>query len=319
MIFQLPWFRLLARVIVWAVLLGGIARAQIAIHNDIQTHATLSGSTVILSGKSELRITGTGDPIPGCTVSLNSPDAWFFMTEIAPSTVASTFLSRVRVNGAPAVLDSNVRVVQHGSGAVVIPHAPGFAPLTVYEGKSFTGISRPLGQYTAYGSAQLGTLNDAISSFKLKRGYTATLARNAAGTGASRNYVAADGDLEIGVLPGNLDNAVSFIRVFPWRWVTKKGTCDVSPASLNASWNYNWNINSNSTLNWEYVAIKQQPFWPGLNQDWRARGVNPLLGFNEPDNPVEDAYKNLTPVGSARRRSSRRLCPGALLPRLFEQ
>ena len=265
----------------------------LSVTNDVQTFATLTNTAATLTGKAELRITGTGDPIPGCTVALNSADAWLFLTNLAPATVSSTFLGRVTVNGAAAVLDSNVRVVQYGIGTVVIPHAPSFAPLTVYEGRSFTGASRSLAQYTAYGWAELGTLNDAISSFKLKRGYMATIAVNPDGTGTSRNYVAAGGDLEIGVLPAALNNSVSFVRVFPWRWVTKKGTCDTDPVALNASWNYNWNISSNSTPNWEYVAIKQQRWWPSLAQDWKARGVNHLSGFNEPDNPVEDAYTSL--------------------------
>src|SRR5690606_32229250 len=107
------------------------------------------------------------------------------------------------------------------------------------------------------------------------------------------------------VMPSALEGTVSFVRVFPWRWVSKKGSCDVDPAALNARWYYNWNISANSTRDREYVAIKQQPNWPGLNQDWKARGINHLLGFNEPDNPVEDAYKNLTPPGSVANAVSR--------------
>ena len=80
--------------------------------------------------------------------------------------------------------------------------------------------------------------------------------------------------------------------------MAKKGSCDASPADLQASWWYNWNLNQSSTRDLQYVAIKQQPYWPGLNQDWRALGVNHLLGYNEPNNPVEDAYKNLNPPGS---------------------
>jgi hypothetical protein len=283
----------------WMVLSPWVTSGQtLNISNEVQTHATLSNTAVTLSGKSELRITGTGDPIGGCTINLTSPDSWFLLTNIQPSTVVSTFLSRVKVNGATAVVDSNCRVVQYAQGTVVIPQAPGFAPMTVYSGNGFTGSSLSLTQYTAYGATELGALNDNISSFKLKRGYTATIAQNPAGTGVSKNYVAQDGDLEISVLPGNLNNSVSFVRIFPWRWVSKKGSCDVDPVALNADWFYNWNINSNSTRDWEYVAIKQQPNWPSTAQDWKARGVNHLSGFNEPDNPVEDAYQNLTPQGS---------------------
>ncbi len=268
------------------------------IHNDVQTVATLTSTTTTLTGRAELRIAGTGDPIPGCVIHLNSPDAWLVLTNIAPSQVVSTFLSRVRVNGATAVHDSNVRVVQYGSGAVVVPHAPDFSPLEVFDSDYFTGPSKLLRTYLEYNDASLGAMKLAISSFKLKRGYMATFAQQENGSGISRNYVAQDGDLEVGLLPAALENNIRFVRVFPWRWTGKKGSCDVDPVALKANWHYNWNISLNSPLGWEYAAIRQQPYWPGLHQDWKARGINHLSGFNEPNNPVEDAYQNLTPPGS---------------------
>ena len=61
-----------------------------------------------LATGAELRVTGTNDPIPGCVIHLDSPDAWLLLANIAPSQVASAFLNRVQVNGANAALDSNV-------------------------------------------------------------------------------------------------------------------------------------------------------------------------------------------------------------------
>ncbi|GAA5117373.1 autotransporter-associated beta strand repeat-containing protein [Luteolibacter yonseiensis] len=277
---------------------GHVHGHTLTLANDSQSFATLSGTTVTMTGRSELRITGNTAPITGCVIHLNSPDSWFFMTTVRPATVSSSYLSQVRVNGAAAVLNTNCRVVEYGDGTVVIPHASTFAPLQVFSGSYFTGSSMQLTNYTAYNDSSLGVLANNVSSFKLKRGYTATLAQNASGTGMSRNYVAQDGDIEVAVMPSGMNDSVSFIRIFPWRWVTKKGSCDVDPTALNATWHYNWNIDKNSALNWEYVAIKQQPHWPSLAQDWKARGVNHVLGLNEPNNPVEDSYKNLTPVGS---------------------
>jgi autotransporter-associated beta strand protein len=280
--------------------LAGPAVGQtLAIDNDIQTYATLPSTTVTMTGRSELRITGATAPITGSVINLNSTDSWLFMTGVAPSVVNSTYLSQIKVNGAAAVVNTNCRIVQYADGAVVIPQASTFTPLQVFSGSRFTGTSMSLANYTAYNDTSLGALANKISSFKLKRGYTATLAQNADGTGTGINYVAQDGDIEVSVLPAALDDSVSFIRVFPWRWITKKGSCDVDPTALKARWHYDWNIDKNSTLDWEYVAIKQQPNWPGLAQDWKARGVDHLLGFNEPNNSVEDAYLNLTPVGSA--------------------
>ena len=182
------------------------------IHEAVRTYTALTNTTVTMSGRAELRITGTNDPIPGCVINLNSPDAWVLMTAIAPSQVNSTFLSRMRVNGANAVLDSNVRVVQYAQGAVVIPHPPEFAPLEVFDGRYFTGPSRRLNSFVAYDTGSLGAMAAAIGSFKLKRGYTATVAQQENGSGISRCYVAQDGDLEVGLLPSTLDNNIRFVR-----------------------------------------------------------------------------------------------------------
>src|SRR5690606_38753676 len=125
-------------------------------------------------------------------IHLNSEDAWVFFREVVPTAVVSNLLSRFRVNGAVAVADSNVRVVQHVSGAVVIPHPADYRPLEVFAGRHLTGASAKLGPHTAYGTAALGSFAGNIRSFRLKRGYTATFARNENGTGFSRNYVAQD-------------------------------------------------------------------------------------------------------------------------------
>jgi autotransporter-associated beta strand protein len=276
----------------------GLRAQTLTLTNGIHTYPGLTNTTVTMTGQTELWVTAAANPLPGCLVHLNSPDAFVFLPNILPSVVVSSHLSQFRVNGAIAVADNNCRVVQHNSGAVIIPHAASFQPLQVFSGPHFTGSAMSLNQWTYYRSPQLGTMNAQISSFKLKRGYAVTIAQNENGTGISRNYVAQDNDLEVSLLPGNLDNRARFVYVTPWRWVSKKGSCDASPTDLQASWWYNWNLNQNSTRDLEYVAIKQQPHWPGLNQNWQARGVNHLLGFNEPNNPVEDAYKNLTPPGS---------------------
>lgn len=279
-----------------ACLFHGLAAAQaMHVQDAVRTVGALTNITVTMSGRAELRVTGAGDPLPGCIVHLNSPDAWLFLTAVAPSQVASGFLGRVRVNGASAVLDGNVRVAQYGPGAVVIPHAPGLAPLEVFDGRHFTGPSRKLHFYARYDGASLGVVGTNIGSFKLKRGYMATFAQQENGNGISRNYVAQDGDLEVGRLPAALENNVRFVRVFPWRWVGKKGVAGNIESGLNVDWLYNWNMDRNSPLDWEYVPIRQTRWWPGLDQDWQARGANHLLGYNEPDRPDQ---ANMT-VGDA--------------------
>jgi hypothetical protein len=255
------------------------------LYDTVYRIGTFTSQTATLTGTSELHVTGTGDPIAGSVINLNSQDGWFFLDNILPSTVASSFLGRVHVNGAPAVLNGNVRVVQYGGGAVVIPQSPSFTPVDVFTDQYFGGASTQLSQYTNYNSTTLGQFSHAIRSFKLKRGYELTVAQNDDGTGVSKNYVAQDGDLNVPVLPGALDQSIRFVRIFPWRWTSKKGIAGNIGQQLNNQWWYNWNIDQNSSLNKEYVAIRQNRWWPGLGQDWRARGVDTLLGYNEPDRP----------------------------------
>jgi autotransporter-associated beta strand protein len=251
----------------------------------VHTYDTLPDTTVTLTGTTELHITGTtGNPISGSMIQLDSADAWFFMDNVKPSALNSTYLRQIRVNGAAATLNSNVRIVQYGEGAVVIPQSPNFAAMQVFSGPNFTGSSMSLSTYNTYNDTQLGALSNDISSFKLKRGYEATVAQYSNGTGVSKNYVAQDGDIEVNLMPTGLDNSVSFVRVFPWRWSTKKGAANLQ-SGLDLGWWYNWDINSSSSLDLDYVPIRQHTDRPTLDQDWAARGSNELLGFNEPDRP----------------------------------
>lgn len=268
------------------LLTAGPARTQtLNLSDAAQTVAGLTNTTVTMTNRAALYVTGTGDPIPGCVIHLNSPDAWAYFPNLTPSSVNSTLLGRCRVNGATAAIGANARVVQHGMGTVVIPHGDAFQPLEVFSGRYFTGSSSKPGQYVNYNDTSLGAMANAIRSFKLKHGYMATFAENADGTGASRSYIAQDGDIEPGRLPSNLESRISFVRVFPWRWVSKKGVAGNIEQNLNLRWLYNWNLDRTSPLNWEYVPIRQTRWWPGLDQDWKYRGATHLLGYNEPDRP----------------------------------
>src|ERR1035438_3808989 len=88
------------------------AGQTLAITNGIQTYGALTNTTVTMTGRAELRVTATNNPIPGCLINLNSSDAWFFLPAIRPSVVASTYLGQIRVNGATAVAGSNCRLDQ---------------------------------------------------------------------------------------------------------------------------------------------------------------------------------------------------------------
>ncbi len=277
-------------------LLPVLATGQtLTINGDVRKVATLASTVATLTGKAELHVSDATDPIAGSIIHLDSPDAWFFTTNIPPSRVVSTFLSRLRVNGAAAALNANVRVVQYGPGAVVIPHAPDFAPLEVFDGRTFTGQSKLLRQYTYHDATSLGALKGAISSFKLKRGYMATVAQQANGTGASKVFIAQDGDLEVGVLPGDLDNQIGYVRVLPWRLVSKKGWGGGDGHQMKLSWRYDWGAEaSTDDLDAEYVPMRHGPWWPGFEIINSRRNTTHLLGYNEPDNTWDPAQNPQT-------------------------
>lgn len=265
-------------------------------HADRQSYTsktveTLSNQVITLTGASELHITGKDDPIPGCSFIFKSPDAWLFLDQVPPSVVESKLLGRMRIDTAKADTATNVRVVQYGAGTVIIPHAPDFPAMALFSGKKLTGTSIPLGSYVKYDSAKLAGLKGPAASFVLKRGYMATLAQKENGTGVSKNYVAQDHDVVINEMPAGLGEGLRFVRVFPWRWVEKKGIAGGIWQNLNVGWFYDWNIGARSTPGLEYVAIRQNRYWPGMDQDWRNKGINHLLGYNEPDKKDQSNLK----------------------------
>ena len=182
---------------------------------QVKSVETLTDQVVNIPAATELHVTGKLDPITGSHFNFTAPDGWLFLDQMQPSKVAADHLRNMSVNGTPAALDKNLRIVQYAGGTVVIPQGADFPAMTVFDGKSLAGPSLPLKSHVEYDDAKLGGLKNSISSFVLKRGYTATLAENADGTGASRNYVAQDHDLVINGLPAGLDDKVSFVRDFP--------------------------------------------------------------------------------------------------------
>jgi autotransporter-associated beta strand protein len=89
--------------------------------------------------------------------------------------------------------------------------------------------------------------------------------------------------MEISLLPSELDDNVRFIYVTAWRGASKKGIAGNIESPLSVQWKYNWNIDQNSTRDTQYIPIRQTRWWPGLGQDWKARGADHVLGYNEPD------------------------------------
>ncbi len=265
------------------LLLAVLCGASLSAATDDELDPASVTRKVILTGNKHVHLKAADLEKSAC--NFDSPDAWLFIDDLAPSKVQAEHLQRLFVNYQPAVPGANVRIVAYESGAVVIAQPPDYAAMTVFNAKGASGSGMPLQTFEKYNDAKLGEMKSAIRSFRLKRGYMATIASEENGTGISKNYVAQDQDIEVKSLPSELEGKVRFVRVFPWRWTNKKGIAGGIHQKLNVGWFYDWNIGANTSPDLEYVPIKQKRHWPSLDQNWKTKGSLHLLGFNEPDRP----------------------------------
>lgn len=239
----------------------------------------------IVSGKTDFHLTGETTPLINSSVELNSEDAWLFFDNIKPSVVIANWLDKVTINGISATNNPNVRISIYKNGTVIIPNGNQISSraLQVFDQPNLAGTTRSL-EVDKYHNS-LGDFDNKIRSFKLSRGYMATFANNADGSGYSRVFIANDADLVIDAMPLGLDTTVSFIRVFKWDWPSKKGKAGWSPAKINSTWYYDWNIGGGPSSDYEYAIIRQNAGWPSWTDINNKKNVNHLLGFNEPDRP----------------------------------
>lgn len=260
---------------------------------SVVTVSSYTDKEIIINGKTELHLTATSNQLVNSIVSLNSPDSWLYIDNCRPQFVVDSLLSKVVINGQAAVYRSNCRVSIYKHGSVIIPQGVSYQPLTVYTGQNFTGDSNSA--YLPFNiNSSLGSFDNKIRSFKLKKGYMVTFATSNDGLGYSRVFIADRNDLEFAVLPDLLDSKISYIRIFQWEWVTKKGWAGSDPSQyipLNVTWRYDWSAGGNTTTAVEYVPIRQNGGWPSWDEITGKQFVTHVLGFNEPDHTEQS---NLT-------------------------
>ena len=191
--------------------------------------------------------------------------------------------------------------------------------LVIYQGAQQTGTSATCVVRTIYSGVSIPAgLDNQITSIKLTKGFMATLAENADGSGNSYPFIAVTSDLNID-LNTNLNDKVSFIRVLPLANTLKKGAGYKSPDAdptnntvadqLNVSWLYDWGASDISTATREYSLMawgRSAANSTNVTNYIAKTDVTHLLSFNEPDNAsqsnisVTDAvllHKNLEATG----------------------
>lgn len=264
------------------------AQNAVLVENQKLTVANLGGNNYTVGTNAELRIT---TPVTGNgTVNLVSDSGWLILDNVLPSRAILLHLGWITVNGQKAANNVNVRITNYLRGCVIIPHAPSYGALSLFKDVAFAGDELKCIPYKYYKIADLGSFDNEVSSFKLKKGYMATFAQNENGTGYSKVFIADKEDISVSTFQAGLNNQVSFVRVFPWRYTEKKGMgwSIKSPIqNLRGSWFYNWGpVTTEGVLDVEFVPMKWTA-WNEVDSQWQTivnnTTSNHLLGFNEPD------------------------------------
>lgn len=273
-----------------------LSNANLSIENSEVSATAIQGGELHLNYDTYVTLTDA-TPVTNTAIHLNSPIAWLKFSSLSPDEIEGSLIDQMDVNGVDAAYQTNLRLDNYYlDGSIIRSIADTDKPLEVFTDENLNGNTALIGVDVIWSSQSdfnsqpiPNGLNNQISSFVLKKGYMATFAVNEDGTGKSKNYIASEEDLVINEIPNFLNNQISFIRVLPWNWVTKKGRGGGgTSAMLDNTWFYHWNNNMNSTLPLEYAPMS-----------WGANGANSdaaiqnyltkyksthVLAFNESDN-----------------------------------
>lgn len=74
----------------------------------------ITGRFLVPEAGSETHLTGAQNVLDNSTIHFTSSDSWLFFKNHRPSLVRQNFLSSLLVNGSPAQLGTNLRIVAHG-------------------------------------------------------------------------------------------------------------------------------------------------------------------------------------------------------------
>ncbi len=261
---------------------------SLAIGSSNLTATSLSSGNVTINEGGYVELSSATPLLNNVQINFTSGIGWIRTTNNNPIAVFTNNLAQIKVNNVVAVFQTNLRLDHYyEKGCVIRANIASTTPLTVYDNTNLGGSSGLIAVNTIHSdNAIVNAMNNKIESFILKKGFMVTFANEIDGTGKSVNYIASESDLVMNLLPNTLRNAISFIRVMPWNWVTKKGRNDLG-TDLNTTWRYRWNPNDSSTLEHEFAPMA----WGGSNAD-DVTDITSLIGkynspyvmsFNEPD------------------------------------
>ena len=261
---------------------------------------------IILNNSAYLNLTDIYPLFEGITVNINSNVSWIRFYNIDPFSAFYYYQDNIYYEDQQLSYPENIRYDNYyNDGSIVRINSDEFSNLTVFSENSLEGESANITNNTVFeGESIPNNLNDDVSSFKLNKGYMATFAENEDGTGKSKVFIASEKDVLINVLPEYLNDKISFIRVIPWNWVSKKGTAGDTAAMYN-NWFYKWSNNGSSDMSREYTPMA---WGKGAADDLNDIEIikqkyksTHLLAFNEPDNCNDQSgqYGNMCVVDTS--------------------
>ncbi|MFZ4455066.1 MAG: glycosyl hydrolase [Bacteroidales bacterium] len=263
---------------------GFNSATSITLDSSIVLTGKVTAPLITLSGNSQLHLYESDALGAGTKINFVGQNAWLYFHSLTPQQVVDKYSAQITLDGIAAIVSSNVRVVQYYGGTVVIPQNASYKAMYLYSGLNLTGVSKYFRvSYSTGTNIGANSTNKAASMF-LKKGYMATIAQNQDGTGPCKIYIAEDSDIVVNGKINGKNDTVMFVRVAPWRWISKKGIGGNFP-DFNTGWLYNWGANLSSTIEKEYVPM-QWGTW-GLDDNAVSLRTKPdvtnELGFNEPD------------------------------------
>ena len=261
---------------------------------------------ILMNQSSYLDLNDTYPMDEGLTVIFNSNQSWVRFYNVDPTTAYYYYSDNFMQENEMLSYPENLRIDNYyQNGSVIRPDQIYNSFLTIFSDFNYNGEFGNISTNEVYFDESIpNNLNDEISSFILKKGYMATFAENNDGTGDSKVFIASEKDIEIDQLSEYLNNKISFIRVLPWNWVSKKGTAgDIQ--YMNNNWFYRWSNNGTSDLNREYTPMA---WGKGAADDDNDIEIikskyksTHILGFNEPDdcNGQSGQYGNMCVVDTS--------------------
>ena len=267
---------------------------------------SFSGGRLVLKQNAYVNLTGADPLLNGTQVFLNADLSWLRLDAINANQANDDYLSQITVFDQAAEYPINIRLDNYyDHGTVIRPQNLEVTPLSIFTNENLTGTEAEIQINQIYQGVSIpNQMNDNIRSFVLKKGYMATMAVNTDGTGKSKVFIASEEDLEVHALPTLFEEGVSFIRILPWNWVSKKGTGgDI--LGMNNTWYYRWNNKWDSDLQrecppmaWGYNGANDADDILIYQSKYKTTHV---LGFNEPDdcNGQSGQYNNLCDINTA--------------------